>query len=157
MKMNQLLALVVIACIALTGCSGGSGSDVANVMPADAAATLMDQLTFPEELILAENGAAENYYRLDDTISDYAIYISGSGGTANEVAVLKVADPKNLDNAKSILQKRVDDLAFQFEDYVPAEMVKIKDPVIVAKGEVAILILSDDPAAAKKAANDLLG
>lgn len=156
MTIRKLFAAVLCTALLLTGCASKSAGEVKDIRPGDAAGSLLESLTFQDSLILAEDGAAKNYYKLDENISEYAIYISGTGATAEEIAVLKTTDPKNVDKAVDILNKRLDDLRFRFEDYNPGEMVKLKDPVLVTGGNVAILVLSDDSAAAKKAAEQLL-
>lgn len=154
MTVKTLLGTALAAALLFTGCSSQGGSaEAKNVEPAAAADAILNEVEFRDSLVKAEDGAAEGLgYRLDDTIADYAIYISGSGATAEEIAVLKVAEGAGTDDAKKILEKRVEDLKFRFEDYVPEEMVKLNDPVIVTGGNVAILVLADDSAAAKKAA-----
>lgn len=152
MTAKKLLAAALAGMMLLAGCSARGGAAAANVNPAAAAEAILSEVTFRDSLVKAEDGAAESFYRLDDTIADYAIHISGSGATAEEVAVLKVAEGASTDDAKAIIEKRVEDLKFKFEDYVPEEMVKLNDPVIVTGGDVVILVLADDTAAAKKAA-----
>lgn len=154
-SIKKLSALVVTAALLFAGCSGGKDKTVVDVKPDDAAASLVEAVQFKDTLVKAEGGAAEMYYRLDDNVAEYAIYVSGSGGTAEEVAVLKMKDPAKLKEGQAIIEKRVDDLKFRFEDYVPEEMVKLGAPVIVAKGDVVVLVVADDAAAAKKAVDAL--
>lgn len=153
--MKKLMATILAIGILFTGCSGSGGSSK-DIDPAEAAKTLVDGVEFRDTLVLAEGDIASSYYKLDDTIESHAIYVSGSGGTAEEVAVLKVKDSKDAEAARSILEKRVEDLKFNFEDYVPSEMQKLKSPVIVISGNTAIMVIADDATAAKKAVQDLL-
>lgn len=140
--------LLIALLLPLGGCSGGKK----DVDPAEAAQAIVDSVTFRDTLVAAEDGAAENYYKLDDSIDSYGIFISGSGATAEEVAVLKVKDSKDLNLALAILDKRLADLTLNFQDYVPEEMVKISNPVIVVGTDVAILVVADDYEEAKTAA-----
>lgn len=148
-----LAALAVFLLVA--GCAPRESEPEVDIDPAVAAQTILDGVSFQDTLVKAEGGAAEMYYKLDDSVTDYAIYISGSGATAEEVAVLKVADAADRTKAEEIVNARVEDLKFRFEDYVPAEMVKLGDPVIVSKGDTVILVLADDSVVAKKVVDGL--
>lgn len=155
MTAQKLAAALIAFALLFTGCSGGGGA-AADIDPDAAARKIIDAVEFRDTLVKAEDGAAESFYKLDDTITGYAIYISGSGATAEEVAVLKVDDPKNVESALAVLNKRVEDLIFRFQDYVPAEMTKLNDPVMFGSGNLAVLVLADDREAAKKAAEDAI-
>jgi hypothetical protein len=151
----RLAACFLAATILLGGCANSSSSEP--IDPDTAAESILAAVTFRDSLVKAEDGAAESFYTIDDTITGYAIYISGSGATAEEVAVLTVDDTANLDAARAIIDKRVEDLIFRFEDYVPGEMVKLEEPVIVEGGNAIALVLADDTAAAKDAAEQAVG
>lgn len=150
---KKLSALLLVAAVLFTGCQG-RGTQV-DLVPKDAAQTLLEEVTFRDNLMIAEGDVANTYYNLNDTIADHAIYVSGSGATAEEIAVLKVKDKANLKAAQAIVEKRVENLKIQFEDYVPGEMVKLKNPVIVAKGDTVILVLADDSGQAATAVDSL--
>lgn len=155
MKLGKLLLGLTAAALVLAGCSGGGKGAAVDIVPAEAAKTLVEAVAFQDTLMEAEGETAKLYYQLDDTISDFAVYISGSGGTAEEVAVLKVKDSKDLASAEAIAKKRVEELVFRFEDYVPAELTKLQSPVIVARDNVVVLVIAADTAAAEKAVNGL--
>lgn len=153
-KTSILLSMILLLTVTLVGCGGGEAKETP---AADTVAqAVLDNVAFRDSLVKAEGDVAENYYKLDDTIAEHAIYISGSGATAEEIAVLKVSDAKNIDGAKAVLDKRIEEQKRRFESYVPGEMVKLEDPVIVTQGDIAILVLSDDNAAAETAIKDAL-
>ena len=156
-KTGIILLAILLLVLPVAGCSGrgSSGADKA-YDPQVVAQAILENVTFKDTLVQAQGAVAENYYMLDDTIAAHAIYISGSGGTAEEIAVLKVTDKKALDAAKKILENRVEELKFRFESYVPTEMVKLRNPVIVLQGDVAVLVIADDKAAAEEAVKNAL-
>jgi hypothetical protein len=157
LKIGKLLLLGVVFAVMLAGCSErGAATDKETPPPDTVAQAVLDSVTFRDSLIKAEGDVAANYYKLDDTIIEHAIYISGSGATAEEIAILKVADQEDLENAKAILEKRIENLKLQFESYVPGEMVKLENPVILTEGDLAILVLADDQAAAETAVAEAL-
>jgi hypothetical protein len=146
----RILAVALAALLLLAGCGGPETTDI---IPADAAAAILEAVAFRDTLVEAEGDVAKEWYDLDENVSDFAIYISGSGATAEEVAVIKTS---NLAAAEATVKKRVEDLIFRFKDYVPAEMTKLNDPVIVSKADIVILILADDLAAAQAAADAII-
>jgi hypothetical protein len=146
----RILIAALAALLLLAGCGGPKATDT---VPADAAAQILEAVAFRDTLVEAEGDVAKEWYDLDENVSDFAIYISGSGATAEEVAVIKTSD---LATAEATVKKRVEDLRFRFEDYVPGEMTKLNDPVIVSKADIVILILANDLAAAQAAADAIL-
>ena len=83
-------------------------------------------------------------------------YIS-SGATAEEIAVFEAADKAAADRLYKAAQERVENQKTAFEDYVPAEMTKLGNPVLVKKGSFVVLCVADDAAAAKKIVDKALG
>lgn len=150
--MNRVLAVILLMILVLAGCSAGSGESV-NIIPAEAAQTILNGVTISNDtLIEAPDEVVKEWYNLDDKVSDFKVYVSGTQGTASEIAVIKSSDIKT---AQAAVEKRIDDLKFRFESYVPAEMPKLNGPVIVAKGDVVIMVLSNDSAKAKEVVDEL--
>lgn len=150
-KTAALIIALTFILAAFAGCSGGKDTST-DIVPATAAATLLNEITFKDTLVEVPGDVAKEWYRFDDNVTDFAIYKSGSGATAEEIAVIKTSDLKT---AEATVQKRVDDLEFSFKDYVPAELTKINDPVIVSKGDIVVLVLADDSSAAQKSVDAL--
>ncbi len=146
----RIASLALAALLLLAGC--GSVPDTTAIVPAEAVEKILAEVAFRDTLVEAEKNVAGEWYTLDESVTDFAIYISGSGATAEEIAVIKTGDIKTAEEA---VRERVADLEFRFKDYIPAEMQKIQNPVIVAEGDVVVLILSDDSDAAQKAAEAL--
>ena len=152
--MTKKLAAIILAilfCLGslslLSGCSGGSDKAI----DADALYAALKKLEFKDELINMDMAAIENYYFFkDDSVIEKALVCkSASGATAEEIAVITVKDKKDVEAVKAAVEMRVDDLAFNFENYVPAEMKKINDAVIQTYGRYIVLAVVDDPAAAQ--------
>lgn len=148
---TRLIVALLAAALFLAGCSERGGSAEVEIDPAEAANKILEEVPFRDSLVAAEAGAAEDYYALDDTVAGYAIYISGSGATAEEVAVLTVSKSEDISAAEAILEKRLGDLVFRFEAYRPDEMQKLENPVLETAGNAVIMVLSDDNEAARNA------
>ena len=149
MKTARNLFIAALAVVLLLAGCGGKKVDI---VPADAAQTLLSEVAFRDTLIEAQGDVALQYYQMDDKVTDFAVYISGSSATAEEIAVIRTSD---LNAGKKILEKRLEELKFRFENYVPAEMAKIESPVIAAQGDVVVMVLADDIAEAQKAVDRL--
>lgn len=147
--MKKIFLVLAVALYLFSGCSGGSGADIA---PADAARTILDNVTFRDTMVETPEAVVKEWYELDENVESFAVYKSGSGATAEEVAVIRTSDVKT---ARAAVEKRVENLKYMFEDYVPAEMTKLNDPVIEAKNGVVILVLADDSSQAQKAVDGL--
>jgi len=81
-------------------------------------------------------------------IQDAAIYET-SGWTAEEIVVLQCGSKEDADKAKESLLARVAEQKVNYEDYVPEELTKLGEAVIVESGNFAILSVSDEPDKAK--------
>lgn len=149
--MKKILMIFILAAL-VSGAAGCSGNTVKSVDPGEAAAAIIESVEFRDSLEEAKGDVAKDWYAFDDKVRDYAVYISGSGATAEEVAVIRSDDVKA---ARQTVDKRVADLKERFEDYMSAEMAKLSDPVIMTKGDTVILVVADDPAQARKAVEDL--
>lgn len=135
------LSLVLALCL-FAGCSGASGKDI----DGDALYSDLKALAFTDELVDMDMSAIENYYFFDDTgvIEKARVCKSASGATAEEIAVITVKSASDVESIKKALEMRVDDLAFNFENYVPAEMNKINKAIVTSNGRTVVLVVTDD-------------
>lgn len=147
-KILVFFTLALLVAIA-AGCSGNAAK---SVDPHEAADAIIKNVTFRDTLVEAQGDVAREWYAFDGKVTDYAVFISGSGATAEEVAVIRSSDVKT---ARETVDKRVEDLKKRFEDYVPTEMAKLSEPVIITKGDAVILVIADDAAQARQAVEDL--
>lgn len=98
-----------------------------------------------------------DYYRIDAAdLSDSKVYVSGSFSTAEEIAVFQASSSDAVENIKKAIDTRLEDLKLAFENYVPGEMTKINNPVLVTKGTTVVLVLADDTASVSDQINELL-
>lgn len=149
--MKKILTILLLILIAFSGCGGGG---TVNVVPEEAAKTLAGGIKIPnDQLMEAPKEVIDEWYSFDEKVTAFTVYVSATGGTANEIAVVKSADIKT---AEAALLKRVEDLKTRFKDYVPAEMAKLENPVVASKGDVAVLVLADDAASAQKMIDEIL-
>ena len=156
MKTKVMSVVCVLALLLpLTAC-GGSDSQ-----PQKSAAEIADAIystqTFQDTLNAIDSDMLGDYYRIDAAdLTDSKVYVSGSFSTAEEIAVFQASSSDAVENIKKAIDTRLEDLKLAFENYVPGEMTKINDPVLITKGTTVVLVLADDTAAVSDQVNELL-
>lgn len=156
MKTKVMSVVCVLALLlTLTAC-GGSDSQ-----PQKSAAEIADAIystqTFQDTLNAIDSDMLGDYYRIDAAdLTDSKVYVSGSFSTAEEIAVFQASSSDAVENIKKAIDARLEDLKLAFENYVPGEMTKINDPVLITKGTTVVLVLADDTAAVSDQVNELL-
>lgn len=138
--------IAITAGILMAGCSKTKdGTDENIVMDV---ATLADQLkegiTFKDDMSLLEDDIFSMVYNIDmGDIVNKKIYLS-AGATAEEIAVIEGKDSESVGRIVDGLEQKIEDQKVNFESYVPEEMKKLEDPVLVKEGNYVILCISDD-------------
>lgn len=88
-----------------------------------------------------------SYYNLDLNLLDsYSVYIDGTGGFSDELAIFQVKDTKDIETVKQAIQSRVEDRKNAFESYNPEEFDKLQNCVIREQGVYILFCVSDDNA-----------
>ena len=158
MKLKRIIALSLSAAtlaLSLTAC-GGSSSEVQK-SASEIADAIYNTQTFQDTLNAIDADMLGDYYRIDAAdLSDSKVYVSGSFSTAEEIAVFQASSSDAVENIKKAIDTRLEDLKLAFENYVPGEMTKINNPVLVTKGTTVVLVLADDTASVSDQINELL-
>ena len=159
MNTRRFLALLcaLLLTLSLAACGGGSGNKTAD--PGTLADDMLAALSPQGETIEVTGDVAANYYQIGDEVKDYRIYLS-TMYIAEEVAVFRLADAKNVDAAKKLCETRIQDLKDSFEGYLPDEYATVEEnAVVLAEGDVVALIIGtkEGVAAAEEVFNKALG
>ena len=88
---------------------------------------------------------------MPDDLADGAISYASTGGNADEVSVLKAADPAKQGELTKILEQRRDMRHHDFEGYKPEELPKIEKARIFEAGGFSILVIADNAENIEKA------
>lgn len=92
-----------------------------------------------------DNFCAKLYGGLDkDELADGAISYASSGGNADEISILKAADPEKQSALTQVLKDRVDTRHHDFEGYKPEELPKIEKAKVFEANGFSILVISDN-------------
>ena len=133
------------------GASDGGASAVLSIDCADMAEALRSQLGFQDEMSAVEPVVFYALYALEEGTADSGAMIASTGATAEEIAVIHAASAEAVSVVEDAVAGRIQSQRDGFEDYVPAELDKLSQPVIVTSGQYVVCVVSDDNDAAKSA------
>jgi len=156
--MKRIIALIlsVLFVLSLAACGG---KETATADPKALADDMLKALEAQGEMMEVTGDVASNYYAIGDAVSEYRIYLS-TMYIAEEVAVFKVADTKDIDAVKAMCDQRVSDLKDSFDGYLPEEYAAVEEnAAVLASGDIVALVIGskDGTAAAKGVFDKALG
>ena len=85
----------------------------------------------------------EKYKQTYDEIEKLVSY-QGSGASSEEIVILQVKDKSKLDSVKEKINTRLQERKEAFESYLPKEVGKIENNILIVKGNYVILCISND-------------
>lgn len=142
MKKKLFVCFMVMMMVVMTGC--GDKEIVFGI--SQAASDLLASEAFTDTLTKCDNDKAISLYGVDEALlAEYEVYI-GTGATAEEIAIFRVKDSKDVSTVKAACETRVADQKQACENYLPAEMPKLESPVIQTAGNYVVLCISNDNA-----------
>lgn len=149
--MKKITALLCTAFLVLgmTGC-GGKEKEV-TVDTEKLASELQATVTSDTLSETASDMLPSIYFFEADAIEEGVAYAS-SGTTACEIAVVKSADSKNVENVEKLFQTRVDNQSALYASYNQGEVEKLDAAIIKSAGAYTVLCVCDDT----DKANDIL-
>ncbi len=153
MKMlKYAAALTLVVALLLAGCTQQQPTDPKKEVDiATLADDMLAALTVDDEMMEIDQQTITNLYEYDsESIAAFKVYASASMSTANEVAVFKAATEEDVEFIEEMLSYRVQTQKFNYENYVPAEMVKIENAQVMKSGLYVALVVSDNPEPAQK-------
>lgn len=85
-----------------------------------------------------------------DLYKQAVCYVDASGASAHEIDCFEANDESAAKDIEAALKTRIENQKTAFKDYVPAEMDKLNDPVLVVEGNYVIMCLSNNNSKAKE-------
>ena len=148
----------ILAVISIVGC-GTSGSSnptktpvaeskqpvVVTVDVAALAKELFEKGDYSDELTELEDDMFEAVFQTVDIgmLTKKSAYV-GSGASAEQLVVAEVKDEANANKVKEALGQKLKDDIDMNQNYLPQEIKKLENPVLVVKGKYVILCVSND-------------
>ena len=111
--------------------------------------SLLSEISYTDQLSAVDLDTAKMFLNFADVEINEAYIYESSGATAEEIVVLVCKDSDSAAKAKSAFEQRVSEQKENFTDYVPEEVPKLNDAVIITSREYAILSVSGDSSKAK--------
>ena len=85
-----------------------------------------------------------------DLYTKAACIVDASGASAHEIDCFEAKDESAAKEIESALKTRIENQKTAFKDYVPAEMDKLNNPVLVVDGKYVFMCLSNNNDKAKE-------
>ena len=144
--MKRILSLILFSILALslTACGGSNTSDK-NPAVADISSAILSSITVGETVALTDNTLPKQYLDLDvSLVAEYAVTVASSGALADEIAVFKANNKDDVSKIKEALESRLTLVEEKFVDYIPTEMPKIENALILENGNYILLAIVED-------------
>lgn len=143
-----ILSIIITAIIVLCTACGNTAS--ASASAGEMTAEILKD--FSSDLMTeVSSERMPSYYNLDlELLEEYSVYIDGSGGFADELAIFKVKNEKDIETVKQSIQSRLEDRKKVFESYSPEEFDKLQNCVIKEQGAYILFSVSDDNSTVEK-------
>lgn len=111
--------------------------------------------TFGEELYALDESVAQGLYGVDAQTRCWVR--AGSGATAEELAVFETEDSQAAAALAEKLQARNSDRIESYSSYIPNEVPKLENAVIISGGRYVVLCVATDASAVRELAEKTLG
>ncbi|MBC8569855.1 DUF4358 domain-containing protein [Zongyangia hominis] len=149
-----LMAAAMLVMVVFTGC--GEKASAKQPATSEIAQKFKDGITFEDELMQLEGDRVTKQYEKLDTsaLDEYTLFVSSSGATPEEIAVFKLGDGGDAKALKAAIDARVQQQKDGFVDYVPEEMPKLENCVILSEGNYYALVVAGDASQAEKIFED---
>ncbi len=128
-----LLTIAVTALLAFCSCGSSKNTQLSDLSSDYISDYLKTNVVFKDNLQkIDDNDLLKNLYSQIDLnyISEYSVYVSASGATAEEIAVFKLKDNIYSDDINKIVADRVQKQVSNFENYVPEEVYKLNNSIV---------------------------
>lgn len=132
-----LIIVIIGAVIVFTNKSKDITIDISKL-----AEDIMENIKFEDELNKVDNETANKLYDINNAVSQ-VVYMS-SGATAEEIAIFEFKDEENCKIALEKANNRIEEQKQSFKDYMPKEMKKIEDAIVVSKNKYLIVCIADN-------------
>ena len=156
--------IMILVAFTFAGCGGdtsgnqqgeGDTSGLQSVVAAELAQYLHENIEFEDFVDELDVEIAASLYNLTENeivFEESSVYCS-TGATAEEIAVFTVCDG-SLEAVKEACENRVEGQKMSFENYVPKELEKLSEPVIISEGNKVIMVVCNDANVAEDLINN---
>lgn len=156
---NIKFVITIIVCTitlgALSGCFGKK-ENVNNLSATEIGAKIK-HVTNLEEMKEGDSKKLQKLYNIKtDEVESFVLYTAPTNIKADEIAVMKVKDMKNVENIKVKLLNKIEKKSKSFKDYLPDEYFLIEKHVLKTKDNYILLAISKDADKVEKTFDEIL-
>ncbi|MEW9094119.1 MAG: DUF4358 domain-containing protein [Clostridiaceae bacterium] len=141
-KKVLIFLLLIVSLLSLFGC--GKTTKEVNVSVREIAEKIKDEVESSPMVELKEEEVKEKYYVNPDIIEEFVVQIPLMNVKADELAIIKVKDEKNVDEVVEGIKKRAGDVQKTFETYLPDQYENAKNYTLKNNGRYILFIISED-------------
>ena len=142
---------IILAAVMILGLFSGCGAEDKKPLEIDIGAVaeeLLSGVEFDDTLAELDSEAVKYLYGTGDDISA-AVYM-GSGATAEEIAVFEAPDEAGGEALLATVEKHIADQIESYRNYVPTEVSRLEDALVVREGRYVIVCVAKDTNAARR-------
>ena len=145
-KRAIVFTLTAVLLLALTAC-GNQNDSVKCVKAVETALEKVKSADIDTTVNYDEDAYGENFERLynfsKEQVDDGVIAYASSGGSADEISVVHVADSSDVNGIKKYMEARLEKRLQEFQNYKPEEVSKIENGKVVVQQQYVILVISN--------------
>lgn len=108
----------------------------------DLADDIIKNIKFEDELNLTNKLVVEKLYNIDNYLNE-VVYMS-SGATAEEIAIFEFENDEDCTQAVNKAKIRIENQLENFKDYMPKEVKKLNNAILINKNEYLIVCITND-------------
>ncbi|MCF6464294.1 hypothetical protein C3E90_00100 [Clostridium sp. Cult2] len=142
---NMFYGIILCSLIlfVLTSCSSKSSTDD-NLSVKDIDDKIKESINL-SNMELGDSDRLEKLYDIDnDDLEEFILYTPKTNIQANEIAIFKVKDSKEIDDITEKITERIEVQSTNFKDYLPEEYYLIENHVLKAKGNFILYAISEE-------------
>ena len=142
---KRILAIALAAMALLSACGGEQGNETKKDYTADDAQALLDAGVFDGEMEAVDSYVAAMLYGLDEAdVTEAVCYMAAdTSASADELAVLILADEAAAQKAEAGCKKRIESQIETCRDYCPAAVPHLEDAAVLRRGNTVLLAVGD--------------
>lgn len=122
----------------------------------DLAQRIVKSSSFDDSLEKVDSELTINKYGFLPELIEEIVSYQGSGASSEEVVILKVKDLNDVNNERKIIEDNLKEKRDAYASYMPEEVSKIDNRILIEKGNYLILCISKDYDTVNKIISDYL-
>lgn len=127
-----------------------------NVAVKDIGEKIMSQVGFAKMLSVSGERVKESYPFDEGMVSEYVVYQAMINVRSDELAIFKLKDKSNMPNIEKAINTRLEQLERIWGSYLPDQHEKVKNHIIIKKGNYIMFAISDNQQKVEEVFNSIL-